>query len=57
MTDDERAQLEQAIADAHLGAYQSMVIRMIARDENLTAAKNWIATLKSEVGDGAATTD
>ena len=57
MSDDDRAQLEQAIEAAHLRPYQAMVIRMIARDENLTAATNWIATLKSEVSDGAATTD
>ena len=53
MSDDDRAQLEQAIEAAHLRPYQAMVIRMIARDENLTAATNWIATLKSEVSDGA----
>lgn len=50
------ARIEQAIAEAHLSAYQTMVVRTIAEGENLTAALDWIEACK-EAGDGAATTD
>lgn len=48
------ARIEAAIAEAHLSAYQAMVVRTIAEGENVTAALDWIEACK-EVGDGAAT--
>lgn len=56
MSDDDRAQLEQAIEAAQLRPYQAMVVRTIAAGENVTAALDFIERL-GEVSDGAATTD
>lgn len=51
MTDDDRAQLEQAIEAAQLRPYQAMVIRTIAANENVTAALDWIAQVKEATGE------
>lgn len=51
MSNDDRAVVEQHIAEAGLRPYQAMVVRRIAQDENVTAALNWIMQMK-EVSDG-----
>lgn len=52
VTAADAARIERAIAEAHLSAYQAMVVRTIAEGENVTAALDWIEACK-EVGDGA----
>lgn len=51
VSNDDRAVVEQHIAEAGLRPYQAMVVRRIAQDENVTAALNWIMQMK-EVSDG-----
>lgn len=39
---EQRAYIEQRIAEVGLRPYQAMVVRRIADAENVTAAVNWI---------------
>ena len=57
VTDSDRAAIERAIEDAHLGAYQAMVVRNTAAEWSVTAALDWIEAMGKEVSDGAATED
>jgi phosphoketolase len=43
--EQQRASLEQRIAEAELTPYQAMVVRNVARWENVTAALDWIERL------------
>lgn len=53
MTDSDRAAIERAIEDAHLGAYQAMVVRNTAAEWSVTAALDWIEAMgELEVEDG-----
>ena len=45
MSDDDRDRVEQAIQDAHLGAYQAMVVRNTAAEWSVTAALDWIEAM------------
>ena len=56
VTDTDRARIEQAIADAQLGAYQAMVVRNTAESWSVTAALNWIEAMGKEASDGATVT-
>jgi len=51
VSDDDRDRVEQAIQDAHLGAYQAMVVRQIAAGENVTAALDWIEQVREAGGE------
>lgn len=51
MTTEDAVLVEQRIVEAHLGPYQAMVIRAIARDENVTTALDFVAKLRKVNGD------